>query len=469
MSTTPPRLARGLLKRAAPSDTRRFALADLDEAYAVRAETDLRVARRWYRRQAVWSSLAFLLMRLRRASTRSWRSPVTPFNLLRDLQLAARGFRHNPVFTAAALATLALGIGGTVALFSVLRAVLLAPPAFADAKRVVNLFEIRENRPGVLSNMSYPDVIDLANRTRTLSGVAARQAWSPTLIGTGDPVRLEGGSVSANFFSVLGVGPVTGRLFDDGDGVPGHRPVVVISHRLWTERFGADPGITGRTLHLSGTNYDVVGVVPPDFEDTDGPNDIWRADPPHFDVGEQSRTGHSFRPTARMAPGITLEEVNTELRQINADLVRAYPEKTGDGMTAVPVMDILVGESRPAIVLLFAAVAMLLIIASANVANLLLGRSAAREREMAVRTALGASTGRLTVQLLTESLLLAILGGTAGLALAAGLLPIFVQATSAIPRADRIGFDPVVFGFAIGVTLIVGVVFGLAPAWLARR
>lgn len=469
MSITPPRLARWLVSRAAPPDTRRFAVHDLDEGYRVRAAVDLRTARRWYRRQAVWSALAFLNMRLRRPSTRSRSSPMTVLNLLHDLRLAARGFRRNPVFTAASLATLALGIGGTVALFSVLRAVLLTPPAYSDPDRVVNLFETRESRPGLATNMAYPDVIDIANRSRTLSGVAARQSWRPTLTGEGNPVLLNGGSVNANFFTLLGVTPVVGRVFDEGDGVRDHPPVVVISHRLWTERFGADPAVIGRTLTLSGIGYQVVGVAPPDFEDTDGAKEIWRADPPHFDVNQLSRTGHSYRPTARIAPGFTLDEVNTELRQINADLVRAYPEKTGDGVIAVPVMDILVGESRPAIVLLFAAVGVLLIIASANVANLLLGRGASREREMAVRTALGASSVRLSAQLLTESLLLALFGGMAGLALAAGLLPLFVRATSAIPRADRIGFDPVVLGFAIVVTVVVGAVFGLAPAWLARR
>lgn len=390
-------------------------------------------------------------------------------HLIADFRYGARGLRNNPLFTLAALATLTVSIGGTVALFSVLRGVLLAPPAFAAPHDVVNLFETRERQPGVRSNMSYPDVIDLRDRTETLSGVAARQSWIPTLLGEGTPARITGGSVSASFFSVLGVQPVIGRLFDDGDAAPGHAPVVVIGQALWTERFGADPGILGRTLELSGTGYEVVGIVPADFEDTDGPNEIWRADPPHFDVAQQSRTGHSFRPTARIAPGYTLDDVNAELAQINADLTREYPEKAGDGMLAVPVMDVLVGESRAAIVLLFAAVSLLLLIGCANVANLLLARATSRRREMAVRTALGAGPGRLSAQLLAESLALAAVGGVAGVLLAWGLLPAFVGATSAIPRAERIALDPAVLAFALAVTLLVGLLFGLAPAWLVGR
>lgn len=390
-------------------------------------------------------------------------------NLVSDLRYGARGLRNNPLFTLAVLATLTVSIGGTVALFSVLRGVLLAPPAFASPQNVVNLFETREQRPGIRSNMSYPDVIDLRDRTQTLSGVAARQSWVPTLLGQGEPARLTGGSVSASFFNVLGVQPVIGRLFDDGDGAPGHAPVVAISHRLWTERFGADANIIGRTLALSGVEYEIVGVVPAGFEDTDGPNDIWRADPPHFDVTQQSRTGHSFRPTARIAAGYTLDDANAELAQINADLVREYPEKTGDGMLAVPVMDVLVGESRAAIVLLFAAVSLLLLIGCANVANLLLSRATGRRREMAIRVALGAGPGRISAQLIAESLVLAALGGGAGVLLAWAILPAFVGATTAIPRADRIALDPAVLGFAVTVTLLVGLLFGLAPAWLAGR
>jgi predicted permease len=392
-----------------------------------------------------------------------------PFtSLLSDLRHGARTLRLNPVFAVSALATLTIGIGGTVALFSVVRSVLLDPPGYADPTHVVHLYETREDGSD-RANMSYPDVMDVRDRAAALSGVSARQSWSPTLTGTGTPARLDGASVNANYFNVLGVPAVLGRVFDEGDGVAGHPPVVIVSHRLWGERFGRDVEIIGRTLDLSGLPYEIIGVLPADFEDTEGTLDVWRADPSYFDVTQLSRTGHSFRPMARIAPGYSIDQVNAELSRINADLVREYPEKTGDGMIAVPVMDVLVGDGRDAIIMLFASVSVLLLIACTNVANLLLGRADARRREMAIRTAMGASPRRLVEQLVIESLLLAFLGGGAGLLLAVIAVPGFVGMTTAIPRADQITIDPTVIGFAVVVTALAGLVFGLAPAVLTSR
>ncbi len=463
-----PRRFRKLLFLIGPRSTREFLVGDLDEAFVRRRnEYGDAVARRWYRRQVLYSLPYIFRSRLpgRKGilpgygGRGGWLGTLGP-----DVRFAVRSLRRNPLFAVASLTTLTLGIGSTVALFTIVNAVLLRPPLFEDASRVVRLYETRD-RDSELSNMSYPDIVDVRERSSTLLHVAAKQSWSPTLLGDGDPVRLDGASVSANFFSLLGVAPAAGRFFTSEESETGHEPVVVLSHHVWSERLGAAPDIVGRSVDLSGVRYTVVGVAPVGFEDPDGHLDIWRARPPYFDVNVLFRTGHNMRPFARMASGVTLQQVNAELAAISAELLEEFPdEKAGDGIVAVPIMDVMIGGSRVGVLTLFIAVCVLLLIASSNVANLLLSRATVRRGEIAVRTALGASMSRIVSQLLVESMVLSATGTILGLILASTGVRLFVGLGAAVPRAETISIDAVVIAFAIAVSFIVALLFGIAPA-----
>jgi putative ABC transport system permease protein len=391
--------------------------------------------------------------------------------LLQDVRYGLRSLSRSPGFTLAAVATLAIGIGANAAIFSLVRAVLLRPLPFAQPERLVSLWESNEAKGHSRMVASPPNYLDWKAQSRSFESMGA--FVDSTLVaaepGRGKAQRLDGAAVTAGFFETLGVRPLHGRLFRESETSPGHPAVVVLGHGVWRRRFGADPGIVGRTLRLDGEPYEVVGVMPASFRFPEEA-DFWvpLTFPP--DVATQ-RGAHYLDVIARLRPGVTAAAAGAEIRAIADRLRLAYP-RTNSGYTAVatPLAESLVGEVAPALEMLLGAIGLVTLVACANVANLLLARAARRQPEVAIRTALGAGRGRLVRQLLTESAVLAAMGGAAGLALAAVSLDSIVRlAPSSVPRLNEVRLDGGVLLFTAAWTVGSVAVFGLAPALAALR
>ena len=388
-----------------------------------------------------------------------------------DLRFAARQLARSPVFTAVAVLTLALGIGATTSIFSVVYGVLLRPLPFPQPERLVQPLFVGADgeRNGAFSP---PNFLDLRTQSRTLSGVAGVHGGTLNLSGDGgEPERLAGAWVSADYFSVLRLRPLAGRTFAPGEDQPGAPRVALISEDLWRRRFGGDPGLIGRSLRLSGEPYQVVGILAHGRQ-LPITAEVWV--PMVFSQNELAqRGGVFFGAIARLAPGATLESARSEAGVIARRLRQQYPEANagyGEDMTLTPLMEKMVGDTRKPLLILLGAVGFVLLIACANVANLLLVRAAGRESEIAVRVALGAGRGRVVRQLLTESVLLALVGGAAGVGLASWVLKALVAAApKGIPRLQWTSLDAPAVLFALGVSLLTGVLFGLAPALQTSR
>ena len=406
-------------------------------------------------------------------AARGERILMWPAEFLQDVRYGLRTLAKNPGFTIVAVAALALGIGANSAIFSVVNSVLLRPLPFKDPNQLVMVWDEQTHLGFPKDTPTPANFLDWQRQNSVFAGMAAMAQRSFNLTGNGEPERLDGRRISANLFDLLGIQPQLGRNFRPEEDTPGTR-VVILSHGLWERRFGADPRIIGRAINLNGESYIVVGVMPAAMElprmMTDWREQLWV--PLAFPLTEAAaRSSHYLEVIARMKPGVTLQQAQTEMSTIAARLAQQYPaDNTRVGATVTPLREEFVGEIRPALLVLLGAVAFVLLIACANVANLLLARAAVRQKEIALRLALGATRSRLVRQFLTESLLLAAAGCAVGLFLAIlglDVLKKFIPATIAL--AQGIAIDGKVLGFTAFVGLFTGLVFGLAPVAQACR
>ena len=388
-----------------------------------------------------------------------------------DVKYALRSLRRRPGFASTVVLTLALAIGATTAIFSVVNGVILRPLPFPEPERLVALRgePTDGDTEKVGSASSYPDFLDIRAQARSFSGLAALATRPATLTGPGgEPARVRSTSVTSDLWPMLAARPLIGRALLPEDEQPGAPAVALLSHALWQSRFGGDRGAVGRTVTLDGLPVTVVGVMPPGLRLT-GDTQIWRPFVP--DAVDRERGAHRLGVVGRLAPGVSLERARADVRAIARRLELQYPEHNAKrGATLEPLRDALVGDTRAALLVLLGAVALVLLIGCANLASLFLARAAGREREIAVRTALGAGRGRLVRQWMTESLLLTLAGGAAGLAVAwAGMRALVLWAPRTLPRADEVALDLPVLLFLLAVSVGTGVLFGLLPMLQLRR
>lgn len=462
---SPPRLARAILRWRLRPTAREFLVGDLDEEFhdhVLPARGPLR-ARLWYWRQT-FATLRAMSARTER-SPRSGSEPIMD-TILQDIRFALRSWRRNPLPTLIALVALALGIGANTAIFSVVHAVLINPLPYPQDDRLMTLWLDNRLQGWPQDVTSYPNFEDWRAGGETFAEMAALSHQLDTITGIGEPHRVRVTAVSPRFFDVLGVPAAIGRTFSTEDWRSDER-LVVLSHGAWQRDHGADPAVIGETLLLDGTPHTIVGVMPKGFY-------YDREDVAHWrlfarSVTESSRGQLWLRVVGRLEDGVTLEQARADMDNVGRQLEERLPEyNTGYGVSVVPLREEIVGDVRPALLVLLGAVGLVLLIACANVANLMLTRAIARRREIAVRSALGASGGRIARQTLTESLLLALTGATAGVGVAFAGLRLLRSLQPDLPRLADVGLNGPVLGFTVGTACLTGLLFGAVPALHAR-
>jgi putative ABC transport system permease protein len=451
-----------------------FVLGDLREEYeAVSRERGVLFARMWYVVQAsrLGVRVRWERMRPRRAPYLKSTSPPLPGDLMStELRQALRFLRRRPAFSAAIALTVAIAISATTLAFAVVNGVLLEPLPYANGDRLISIWEhsLKLDRPkNVVSSANF---MAWREELKSVEALSVLLELSSTVLSDGDPERVGIVLTSASYFDIVGARPLVGRFYTEGEDVDGAAGTAVLSEGYWRRRFGGDPSVVGRTLLLGGEPRTILGVLPAryDFDTkagfgTIGTRDVWL--PAQF--GEDNRTsiGRNFQVIARLAPGVSVEQARQETSALAARLIERFPERqTGWGITVVPLHEDMVGDVRRTLVVAFGAVCFVLLIACANVANLLMTRATERQQEMAVRSALGAARGRLVRQLLTESFVLSVIGAIGGVLLAWWGLRALVAAAPDLPRLDAIRIEASVLAFALLATLLTALLFGLLPA-----